>query len=280
MSFGISAVIANVAKIAFLYRPRRKLSAFEITLLSLSLANIICGLCFFFLPLTIMVVSKYFLNPSGVAAGLTLVAINEIFMEFSVSSSLLHIIIITLERLLAVTFPLKRKQLVGKKWPVLCVITVWVVSAVFTGTVWVSSGPMPWRYTLLESPRDFVLPYVVIITGIILILTYGFIIAKIKKARDTLSTDNQKHSDQNAKTKRRNEKALVFNATTVTACFILCTWPSAIKSIWISQASHLNMIFFSLVALKCFLDPIVYFFVQYFRDKRRNSQSVHPKGGS
>ena len=276
VSFGSLAVIANVAAVILLAkRPER--SSFITTLLSLSSANILSGLAYI-LPTTMGLLAS---TLSMTLFDLILVRYVLVStMLFSIFSSLFHIVIITIERLVAVLFPMRLQFWITKTRTIICLIAAWVISAIIAASPFYRFKNIKDLKSIVRADQSmidlvFTLSIFIVAIGILMlcvyvIITYKMIKRPLLQAGRLRGSNISRQSAESHISFTPSEKKVIVNSVTVTACFILCTFPTAMTMLFLIKTIYVR-VFETLIALRAFLDSIIYFFCIYY--KRRDNQS-------
>ncbi len=106
---------------------------------------------------------------------------------------------------------------------------------------------------------------VIFSTGGLLFIMYGFIAWKAYlRKKQQLSVS-------------RTETRVIKNSVAVTLSFIFCTFPVALADLGMSKdfSSRYGLLCGSFVAVKLFLDPMLYYFVSLLRAKKEARKRMH-----
>ena len=164
----------------------------------------------------------------------------------SVTCSSLHLIFITLQRLIAVRFPLSCGRIMTTKRCILVLLMIWVISM---------------TPVLFPGKRKYLMGAATLICGVVLAVAYSFIGYLLTKRGKIASSAAQSS---------QNMHVLAY-AITLTLFFILCTFPLSFQIITkIGEKNTLNsnrgvvaMIF--LYWLNPLMDPMVYILLKFFK---------------
>ena len=242
LSFAICGlgIVLNICEIASLVHAKKTKLPFDITLISLSISDLL-------LALFIAILTVFMHAFSNVLAS-TLYGKIFIFFLFSLSlSSSLHVFFIAIQRLIAVLYPLKVSIWITKKRSVITLLLMWMISIV-------ASSPMTnYTYQRIVIWGPF-------ISTAIIIACYFIISFKMVKRKAPAVAG---HHSQNI--------SVLIYAITITVIFIIFTFPFTIFAIQ-QQVPVQKMTFPTYVSLlfylQVILDPVVYFFSQVWK---RNS---------
>ena len=237
-------IIINSIETVILIRNRKRLTNYECLLLSLSISDIFVGL------------SKGSVNLL-VRIGTIQIATDQdlSMLWFSVACSLSHTVAITLDRLVAVCYPLRHRMLSTRKNIMVLLMITWSFSLLVFPITLASSNI---RIRLC-------LAILIIITSIVILISYSFIIHKaVIKRRRFLSSSNT--NDQSVKMKK--EFNLVWICFVIAVTFIAMMLPFSISAI-IHPKLSINMKIPLLV--NSITNPLLYFFWKYLDRKiKRN----------
>ena len=199
ISLGIVGMAANAMLFSVIRKDKRKKSLFQITIFSLGVADFLVslilvysGIYFTCQEMKIFEVSQQFL---------------EIFLAnltFCQTSSFLHVLLITIERLVAVFYPLKFRHVFTRKVCVTALIFVW-------------TAPLPLCFVQHHKIRLVFKP-VAFVSGIFLIGSYTAIY--IQLSRRSKSVIVRASSEKSSTTFR-----IAAHALFVTFAFLICTLP-------------------------------------------------------
>ena len=234
-------IIINFSEILILIRSRKRLTNYECLLLSLAISDLLVGLSKGSVHLL-----KYI--------GIRQVATDKerLIVCFSVACSLSHTIAITLDRLLAVAYPMKHRVLSTRKNIILLLIIAWSFSLIVFPTGFISMNHVKFSLSVL-----------ILAISLLIIMTYSFIIYKaVIKRRRFLLTTNSQFSEQSIKMKR--EFNLVCMCFLISITFITMSVPFSISALKYGVASMSAR--FLLIA-NSIANPMMYFFWKYIDRK-------------
>ncbi|XP_065063329.1 melanocortin receptor 5-like [Rhopilema esculentum] len=233
-----AGIILNTLQITMILRERDRRHPFKISILSLAIADLlICLGCAVFSSFNL--VGDPELQPYLSFIYVTVAPV-------SVTCSSLHLIFITLQRLIAVRFPLSCSRIMTTKRCVLVLLMIWAIS----------TTPIPFPGKL-----KYLMGAATLICGVVLAVAYSFIGYLLTKRGNIASSAAQ--SSQNT--------YVLAYAITLTSVFIFCTFPLSfeiITKIGKRNTSNSNrgvvaMTF--LYWLNPLMDPIVYVLLKFFK---------------
>ncbi|XP_066928960.1 lysophosphatidic acid receptor 3-like [Clytia hemisphaerica] len=169
---------------------------------------------------------------------------------FSLIASLLHVILLSLERFMALKFPFRHRE-VKKRSTVLALVFVWVISALPTLTIFIN------RSGALE-----IISIIMIITDFFLILSSIYIISVTKKV---LSGQNAGMIGGSKTESRDYEKEITRFWSTIMVAYILFTIPPVLimifkggEAVSLYSGARVDGVLMILILLKAIADPLLY----------------------
>ena len=258
MGFTFLAIFANITVMRLVYMKRHRRSLFDLTVCSLVTADLLTSLTM--IGSGIVVISDPEENTSmKVQKRFELTF--EIFEKISIycfTLSILHIILITVERLFGVFAPFIYRRVATKFKTKIIIVSIWLFSL---GLAMVKA----FAYKGVVSYK--ILAIIILVAGGLLSVIYGIIAVKVYGMRQ-----------KNTWTKNR-ESSVLTNALAVTLSFAVSTFPFAISSIsnqdsaWVQKYAQLCT---SLVATKLLFDPLLYYIINHYgrqpKEHRRSSR--------
>lgn len=246
-TIGITGFVLNLTQAASIIRKKKIQSAFEVTLLSLSVADITVSL------ITTIYYVKFLLFINQAIDGRFIpefIYLNGIAFYLSLTSSLLHVCFIALQRLVAVLFPFQFHRHFTRNYS-FCVL----------GLIWLVSG----SYIVLMVLKYYrvyeVLSYVVIICSVILILAYSLICKRVSKRVDFSIT----------RITAQQNRSVILHSFCITVAFVICNLPFAVD---VLNGFAVSKVFRNiaewLLHLNVLVDPVIYFMFDRFKMKLAN----------
>ena len=255
--FGILAVILNFLEVWLILHKGNKKTSFEITLLSLSFADMISGGLIYF---AIGILSLFYSDDRYKTVKIYFYAVCSV----GVASSFLHIALITLNRMIAVYFPVKLRIWVTKKRTKFALLAIWFM-AFGTGSSMLHILKTPHLYKMTSIYP----PVIIMLISLCLPIVYTLIVWKIIRAlhqRKQRISMPESQELRNTTSNIMNERLILINSAIVTLCFMLCNMPFAVYLLF--NTRKFDLIFTCIMALNPILDPVVYFLSSYFIGKR------------
>ena len=270
--FGLSAIILNFLEIWLISRKGNRKTCFEVILVSLSFADMISGVIFF---------------GSGISSFFDTFLTSTFFGEvlfystalnsIGLSSSILHIVLITLERVIAVYFPLKLKLWITKTRTKFFMLTIWCTTVAICVLLYFFCR----TNKELNHKVAVIFFSIVILIGLSMAVIYTLIARKIitavRQRRQRLATLHQQEATNSASNNKR-EGLIVINSAIVTLCFLLCNGPMAVHRLLKAEKFFITV--GSFMALNPMLDPMIYFHYSYLIKKKRCKQVTEKQTGN
>ena len=253
----IVGLISNIAEVILLSCQKTRRTKYQNMIFSLSSADICtCSfslLCFIYLNLIYGVTSK------ERSDRIVFVVSNEL-LWFSVSSSLLHVLAVSFDRLLAVRYPVKHRFWFTHKKNKRLIIVIWVLSFLLI---------LPTMFVHLLTDRSYILQQVisslVLLTGLLIIFLYAYIIRKTVSKEcifEIITLQSGRKEVISACSPR--EKRILMTTVLIVISFIVCSFPFAITYILTKSMNYTMLLLIS----NTILNPIIYFFHRYYQDKK------------
>ena len=262
---GIIVIILNIAEIVVLLKKGRKRKKPENLILSLSWADFFVGLVYIIFGAAKIMLDY---NPRS----RTLIKVTKttrLVFTFTIVVSVLHLLVITVERLYAVTRPFQYRTVVTMKRMIFIILAIWICSL----TVIALLAFLP---RLLTLPKEKIQPYLgwlIFVTATVMILVYGYLgytlfngfQTKLSKGGSDETSKKNLYADQKRDT--------IFYICIV-AAFTLCSFLSATgwllpKGVDRKAKDLVNTIGLFLLVSNSFINPILYFWKSHLSRKGR-----------
>ena len=246
IAFGVTGLLLNSIQFIIIVSRKKTKLAFDLTILSLNVADFIVSICITMLSIYdyLVLTSDTTWHPSAF--------IFRIGLPFSIYSSIWHSVFIAIQRFLATFFPTKFRIYYTKKHCVAGLIVVWVSSILQTA--------LPY----IDTTIYIYVPVFLIISDACLITFYVMICCRVYYKRRQLS------STMASSRHHQNDWTLQYSAL-VTIAFVFCTFPSAVTDLrWIVGGPSLSFEFqvellvtSKLLYLNPTLDSVLFFIANY-----------------
>ena len=257
IAVGLMIIVTNLVEIVYISRNKHK-NTFEKLLLSLAISDLLVGI-----TATVYKTSDFLLGKEpwlseGVAA---------IVFMFSSIFSLKNLLVLTIDRFLAIRFPIKHRILVTARRTNILIISIWVLSCV--GGV----GSNLFLIFKLSYGNDYFMiisAALIISIGAIISAIYCCIIRFLLTRQVTVAA---KPGDEKVLQKikglfrgpQKAERTVLLSCIIVTVTFIICMFPFAIEYMRFRNAETLTFASKMLIVLNSLLNPFVYFFNNFLR---------------
>lgn len=257
-NFIVSAVIiiVNIIEIFLIAKRRRHITTYEALLLSLSVADFLVGVS--------TVVFTIGQNKSMSAA----ILVGSPMFYFTLMSSLLHLSTLTIDRAIAVAYPLKHRYWVSKTRIVLCIISLWVISLAF-------SLPLVLMHNV-STYKKIVLGYFMLVVSGVMVISYAIIIyIAVVRRRQRLQTSTGAWTDQQGNDIKKDLR-LELMSFTVVLSYIGLTFPFVAKIVTQRKSNYYEKLAFIINSV---MNSLVYFFWKFLEQRaaRRRKRSEKNK---
>eukprot|EP00794_Sanderia_malayensis_P000071 gene71-668_t len=255
--FSFAIVIVNMIEIILISRQKRSKTSYEMLLLGLSAADLLVGLS------EIGLATMYFLAEYNICN--CSFDSSAIVLWYSISASLCHIWLITVDRVFAVVWPFKHRIWVTKRRVVICIIFAWFICLIVV--------PLCLLMKAGSTLTETVLGYVAFDVVGIMLVSYTLLVYKVfgHQRRNIMASTSQGLAAQ-------RERSLLIMCVTIAASFCALTVPFASTAVThrpVKFAMKAALIFNSLT------NPLIYFFWKYTerrmkitRTKQHNSSNI------
>ena len=238
------AIILNVAQIVLMIYKKKTKVPFEITLLSLALADVLVSMsqCLFFTFIYLQF-RGFFTLP------LAVIGVLASLVGFSIYSSLFHSVFIAVQRIYAVSLPIKFRVNFSSGICLVSIVVIWIVSLTLSVVVIFLEIFNGHAYILLAASGVLVLCYTMISYRV-----------RLQRSRVSISTNPQQQNDSTCRT-------LVYSIL-VTAAFMFCTLPTAVHIIIRSDSVFALKFAELMLTLNPVVDSLLYFAFSYMNQKK------------
>lgn len=243
ITLGILGLVANIALVVTILRKHDQKSLFHITLISLSLSDILAsfGATTYGLIYIISIHRKTL--PQSTITNLSLFA-----FYFSNLASFFHIVLIAVQRFIATVFPLRYKEFLSGCRVTLILVLVWSISAGFLAAV-----------ALRKIPLIFI-AYIAMGTCFTISIFYVIICCQMNRERERVSAASRSSIN------RRSGNVVLIHSCAVTAVFVISVIPSAIyATLEFRGGLIVFLIVTSFLVFNPLMDPLLYFFISHCR---------------
>ena len=265
---GLITGVLNVVEIVLILRTKNR-KTFDKLLLSLAVSDALVGITaavykmtkFTLKDTTILMTQHNFAN----------------FLAISIIFSITFLLAITIDRFLAVRFPIKHRMVATNRRVNIAIIALWLLSVVSATSHSLFTFVWAKKITLFAATGTL------IAFGVGLIATYVAIfclinkrcIIKAKRDRDNLNVAIRQvplFSKENCST----ERSVLITGCVVTISFIICTYPFAFEFLIKKSVYRVSFPAKLMIALNSLINPFIYFFKSYIvsRGRKRVTEAV------
>ena len=248
----------------------KKRKPFERILLSLCVADILVAVWHLVVKWTEFVTQRAFIGPQKHIMGFSI-------EMFSVMSSITNIIILGIDRAVAVKYPLEHGVWMTKRRVFGLIASAWIGSLALSILCVVTrmANPQDKSQTAKDIPI-YISVGIVFTSMVVIAAIYAFIIRVVMK-RDKLMKDMMITSVQGEA--KREETAVIITCVLVVGAFIFCTLPFCINML-ISRRRGKPTFPVKLILLNPALDPLIYFFKGYIQKRLQSKNAGRKKPGT
>lgn len=201
IAIGSLGMILNMFQLILMVRGKKTKLAFDITILSLDIADIFASI-----SLILDSIRESFSLNGVIIYSETFRRINSIGLYFSIYSSFFHALLIAMQRLFAVFFPMKFQKHFTKRSCITCLVVIWILSLLLSVLT-----------NYLKFSRK-IFPHMIVSIGVLLTVFYFMICWRLYSQRRTVS------ARRSSTVGHRNHWVLQYSVI-VTVAFIACTFP-------------------------------------------------------
>ena len=274
---GVMCTVLNSTEIILIIKKRKSMKTFELILLSLAIADLTVGI-------STLAFSIYDINQRE---AFSLNDPEDFFVlamqTFTLCSSITHILGISLDRVLAVKFPLKHRIWMSRENAKWLVAAIWLASTLLTAF----SVVPKFVFNSDSGANNYFMIYalagMMFFFGLIFVAIYSHIIWKvIIRSQQFNQRINGKSAERKGDSKMlpttvARERTLVFTCVLAVSTYISCTYPAAIIAInGAKRKQPVSSTAFSfwlpgLLLINSILDPFVYFLKGYLDNRSRQT---------
>ena len=248
ITFSFLALIGNAVVLRLLYKRGHGRTVFDVTVASLVFADLCTAIGFLASNISFLVILK----TDDVSKSVE--KFFDVFYEFTIFcfiASILHVILITAERLCALFFPLKYRQVVTNKGIRMPILIIWMTSL---------SGSLLHAFVLKGKQSDRAIGIVIVVSSGLLCVMYSIIALKILYLK------------RKSMFRSKKDRIVLMNSLAVTISFLVCLLPLALGLLGVDKSSKSTGFLSSLVAVKLLLDPLLYFYVSFWKSRRETKR--------
>eukprot|EP00112_Aurelia_sp_Birch-Aquarium-sp1_P012322 Seg2591.4 transcript_id=Seg2591.4/GoldUCD/mRNA.D3Y31 product="Histamine H2 receptor" protein_id=Seg2591.4/GoldUCD/D3Y31 len=261
----ILAIILNLAEMVIICRLKKR-KAFERILLSLCVADISVEVWYLIAKSYAFVNKRAFLAKNRHLIGYPI-------EMFSIMSSITNIIILGIDRAVAVKYPLKHGVWMTKRRVHGLIASAWIGSIALSVLCGVTGFANPQDKSHTTKVISIYISVGIVFTSMVIIAAIYTFIFRIVRKRNKLMKDMKIASVQGET--KREETAIIITCVLVVGAFIACTLPFCIDAL-IDRRRGKTILPIKLILVNPLLDPLIYFFKGYLK-KRLNNKNTGSK---
>ena len=268
IALGLITVVLNATEIVLIIRTKKK-KAFENLLLSLAVSDALVGITYATAKIAQLVSRRRlaWLSPENSAKTILI----------SIIFSITMLLALTVDRFLAVKFPIKHRMIVTAKRANMAIIVVWLISLIAAAFyclvtfIWAKES----NFTLKVANC------ISLIVGAVILSAYAvifFLISK-RKLRAATTGENEKGAAKGrwfawlCGGTYTVERSVLLTGCIVTISFVFCTWPFAFEYLFFkASVSEVSLPSKLMIPLNSLLNPIIYFFKSYLGSRLSRAQ--------
>ena len=296
----VLAIFLNLAEI-YLMKKRKKYYPSEYLMVSLAFAD----LMFSVFVLVTHCVSSLTYHSDG-SGRRTVLEIVDTLIAFSIFASIAHVVAISLDRLVAVIFPLRHRVRTDAIKMKRVVIGIWCVTVIFIGSLSAyqyrkgigseeeedvipshtpipSNTTIPPHTTVPSHTTNRVVSILMLISAALVALIYLVITHRLAIQVNFLNSLHSKRhrshhttTQQNRPRSRRNriETVALLTAAVVTVAFLACTLPYACYQVIDYVSETFDTLSLCLLICNSVCNPLVYFWRGYWLKSKRRKNTI------
>ena len=252
-----SGIALNTFQIISTFRQSNKKKPFDLSIVSLSAADLLSSVFTLIFMIHWHLAHNFLIKKASVIE-----SVSRACLQFSVISSIFHLVFIAIERVFAVVSPMKFRTRFTTTHCYEAIAVVWILSLTCS------------LINFFATPSD-VIGFVVLASEVLLVVTYSIICRSVKKHNNaTQRLHTSAHQRSSA------FRGTFFYAVYMTVAFILCTLPSALYATRIVKrmdASYVHEWARWMFYLNPTVDSLLYFYFKkgkspaFYRSTRTRS---------
>ena len=253
-----TVIVLNIAELFVLQKKGRKRKIPEDLILSLSLADFFVGLVYI-----IFGTSKIMLDQNSDLSNLqTVVKETRLVFSFTIVVSVVHLLVIAVERFYAMKCPLKYRTVVKRKRMTIIIVAIWIISILAI----VLLAFLPKVFKSSPTKLGSVKGWLIFVTSGVMIFVYGYVAYYLFNGFQIKSS---KASSENLSKKisYTDQKRDTIFCIGIVAAFILCSFLAAVGWLLPKRVDLVNVIGEFLLVSNSFINPILYFWKSHLSRK-------------
>ena len=262
---GALTTVLLICEIVLITRKKIKLKPFEKLLLSLAISDIL-------VTVTVMIfkIFDFYLVKSDMTGEDKFFVVLVLSITFSVG----NIFAITIDRFLAVRFPLKHRVLMTGCRMNKLIVVIWALccfSVIFFSIfVFVGKGD---HAVLFIAVSGTLLLYGILVLSVYIYIVHMSMHRKVLIINNTGSVSHRQVAVCLFSPQFSAERNILYTCCLVTFSYIICSFPFAIEILIVQNALHISFASKLVLCLNSSTNPIVYFFKGYLERRMQAAPS-------
>ena len=260
---GLVTLILNAVESYQLIKLGSRRKSHETLILSLSISDFFVGFGTFTAQLLAMLLDRHQLIANEDEKRYKIKTTVEVPIWFSLYLSLFHLVTITVDRAIAITYPTRHRVWVTP-WRVrMCIIMAWLASTTIICFLMVYAHTTSLSMISSFSRIRLFFAGFCLGVGLVAALSYFFIIKKAIYERKKIMKNLGENRDDKKTTKK--ERRLLFISLAVVLSFVVCVLPNSIEAFMLKRESY--MAEFPVVS-NSIINSVTYFYGRYLDCRR------------
>lgn len=240
IAIGVCGIILNMPLIMIIFSRQRRNLPFDITLSSLAIADFIASLI---TTVSFILFLMFRHRLIGIPYLQEIVLLNAVGVHLTITSSILHLSFIAMQRVAIVLSPFSAKRYLTKRSCILAISLIWLLSAI---------------YIILVALKRFrvhiLLSWFIVVGSVVLLISYSIVVYNLVKPSAIPQTT--------AAMERRRSAS--FYCLVITLAFLVCSLPFAASSLFERQIGlDFQIVSDWLLCINATVDPIIYLVFEF-----------------
>ena len=269
-ALGLVTALLNAIEIALILRLKKK-NSFDKLLISLAVSDALVGITTAVLKI---------MNIAHEAISITTEVMAKI-ITISLILSIANLLAITVDRFLAVKFPVKHRIIATGERVNMAILAIWFVSLILATLYMLSS----FIWAKDENVMMKVGAITILVFSVVILLAYAaiFYLISNRRIRAAPATKQKKFRVLKQgflsfwKGPNEMERSILFTGCVVTLSFIICAYPFSFQFLMHPIVNDVSFPSRLMIPLNSFLNPFIYFFKNYYKNYKKRKANVTMK---
>ncbi len=266
---GFSALLTNILEIILLVRKGKRRSRPEDMILSLSISDVFIALAYL-----AAIIAKFSSRGLGGLKSTSFMQTYAMLMSLSICVSISHILVIAVERVYAVRFPLDYRINVTPKLTKRVIVAIWVFAFVIV-LVFILAAIFDWSLLRYRSYTGIL----ILVTGVIISAAYAYL-TYLLRARQS---DSPLHGDLPRNSRTSGSRPSERNCNSLLAILLAAVYvvlSSLAGVIWTCGIKAGRGEVEWLIVINSSINPVLYFWKSYYSSRRqRKTETLQQQAG-